>query len=186
MLPTLNSTNDYVHVSKKYNNGKGIVMGDCVVAMKPSDPHQRVCKRVSGMPGDIILIDPSMGSKLNYVSEKVACMRDTKDLVADPEGLLQETLSEYEPLLKNNSDMSNDDIDDEELRDNKRRLESFDEFVQVPKGHVWLTGDNLSYSVDSRTYNFVPMGLIKGKIVAANDFNKPFMQSFRSIENSYK
>ncbi|KAL6944552.1 hypothetical protein ACO0RG_001289 [Hanseniaspora osmophila] len=186
MLPTLNSTNDYVHVSKKYNNGKNIVMGDCVVAMKPSDPHQRVCKRVSGMPGDIILIDPSIGSKLNYVSEKMASMKSKKDSFEEIGTLLQETLSEYEPLLRRNSDMSNDDIDDEELRDNKRRLESFDEFVQVPKGHVWLTGDNLSYSVDSRTYNFVPMGLIKGKIVAANDFNKPFLQSFRQIDNSYK
>lgn len=40
------------------------------------------------------------------------------------------------------------------------------EMVQVPKGHVWLAGDNLDYSRDSRHYGPVPVGLIKGKVVA--------------------
>jgi mitochondrial inner membrane protease subunit 1 len=37
------------------------------------------------------------------------------------------------------------------------------EMVQVPEGHVWLNGDNLAWSRDSRMYGAVPMALITGK-----------------------
>ncbi|XP_029438997.1 mitochondrial inner membrane protease subunit 1 [Rhinatrema bivittatum] len=44
----------------------------------------------------------------------------------------------------------------------------------VPKGHVWLEGDNLKNSTDSRFYGPVPYALIKGriclKIWPLNDF----------------
>lgn len=32
--------------------------------------------------------------------------------------------------------------------------------LQVPRGHVWLEGDNRSNSADSRIYGPVPQGLI--------------------------
>lgn len=38
-------------------------------------------------------------------------------------------------------------------------------YVKVPKGHVWLQGDNHRHSTDSRKYGPLPMGLIKGKVV---------------------
>ncbi|XP_053576374.1 mitochondrial inner membrane protease subunit 1 isoform X2 [Bombina bombina] len=34
----------------------------------------------------------------------------------------------------------------------------------VPKGHVWLEGDNLQNSTDSRSYGPVPYALIRGRI----------------------
>ncbi|XP_077317000.1 mitochondrial inner membrane protease subunit 1 [Lithobates pipiens] len=34
----------------------------------------------------------------------------------------------------------------------------------VPKGHVWLEGDNLKNSTDSRSYGSVPYALIRGRI----------------------
>lgn len=40
------------------------------------------------------------------------------------------------------------------------------EHVVVPKGHVWIAGDNASCSLDSRDYGPVSMGLIRGRIVA--------------------
>ena len=35
---------------------------------------------------------------------------------------------------------------------------------RVPKGHVWLQGDNLSNSTDSRNYGPVPYNLLRGRV----------------------
>ena len=36
----------------------------------------------------------------------------------------------------------------------------------VPEGHVWLQGDNLSNSIDSRNYGAVPEATLKGRVLA--------------------
>lgn len=38
-------------------------------------------------------------------------------------------------------------------------------YFQVPKGHVWLEGDNPLNSTDSRNFGSVPAGLIRGRAV---------------------
>jgi inner membrane protease subunit 1 len=55
--------------------------------------------------------------------------------------------------------------------------------VQVPEGHVWVAGDNLSYSRDSRFHGPVPMALIQGKTLYVGDgwfswisFRRPQLQ----------
>lgn len=37
--------------------------------------------------------------------------------------------------------------------------------VQVPPGHIWLEGDNLIVSRDSREYGPVPLALVRGRAV---------------------
>ena len=36
--------------------------------------------------------------------------------------------------------------------------------LQVPKGHVWLQGDNAINSTDSRHYGPVPYALLQGRV----------------------
>ncbi|ONH73896.1 Mitochondrial inner membrane protease subunit 1 [Pichia kudriavzevii] len=116
MLPTLQVHNDFCVVDKHYKNGNDIQMGDLIVARKPTQPDSWVCKRITGMPGDVVLLDPSRDN----IELKVE-----KGWDRDP----------------------------------------YDMYIIVPDGHVWVTGDNLSDSVDSRTYSVIPMGLIAGKII---------------------
>lgn len=39
------------------------------------------------------------------------------------------------------------------------------DYVQVPKDSVWLIGDNMANSRDSRTYGFVPNNKIHGRVL---------------------
>ncbi|EPX72496.1 inner membrane peptidase complex catalytic subunit [Schizosaccharomyces octosporus yFS286] len=103
MMPTLNSGGEFVLLDKYHGRlGRCCTVGDMVVAAKPTGPRQYVCKRIIGMPGDVVFADP---------------------LVSDHK-------------------------------------------IKVPKGHVWLAGDNVMHSLDSRIYGPVPMGLIKAKVIA--------------------
>jgi len=80
--------------------------GDLVTLVSPLDPSRIICKRVLGLPGDIVCVDPT-GRKAPST-----------------------------------------------------------EHVVVPRGHVWLVGDNATHAIDSRDYGPVSKALIRGKIVA--------------------
>lgn len=80
--------------------------GDLVTAKSPIEPDQIVCKRIIGLPGDIVCVDP-MGEKAPST-----------------------------------------------------------EHVIVPKGHVWISGDNAAWSRDSRHYGPISISLIQGRLVA--------------------
>ncbi|KAJ3103977.1 hypothetical protein HDU97_009632 [Phlyctochytrium planicorne] len=102
MLPTFNIGGDLVLVEYlSWKWFRKVDRGEVVVAISPLNPHRAICKRILGLPGDRVLVDPT---------------KSTTD------------------------------------------------FVTVPKGHVWLQGDNLNNSTDSRTYGPVPMGLLRGKV----------------------
>ncbi|KAI8333723.1 mitochondrial inner membrane peptidase complex catalytic subunit [Chlamydoabsidia padenii] len=103
MLPTCNMTGDIMlveHISQRF---KSLEPGDVIVCMSPSVPGRSVLKRIIGMPGDNICIDPTVPDR---------------------------------------------------------------KYFDVPQGHVWVGGDNLSNSTDSRSYGPVAMGLIRGKVLA--------------------
>lgn len=82
-----------------------IKRGDLVILKSPIMPERIVCKRVLGLPGDIICVDPT---------------------------------GEKAPST---------------------------EHILIPKGHLWISGDNAAYSRDSREYGPVSMSLIQSKLV---------------------
>jgi mitochondrial inner membrane protease subunit 1 len=109
MLPTMEASGQVVLENRLISPSR-LRRGDLVTYISPLDPTRVVCKRLIGLPGDVICVDPT---------GKVA------------------------PST---------------------------EHVVIPKGHVWLMGDNAEMSRDSREYGPVSMGLIKGRLVAKVSF----------------
>ncbi|KAI2633885.1 LexA/Signal peptidase [Xylaria nigripes] len=59
--------------------------------------------------------------------------------------------------------------------------------IQVPKGHCYIVGDNLPWSRDSRDFGPIPLGLIKGKVIARGSLSglNP-MNWFLNVENGLR
>ncbi|KAI3617255.1 hypothetical protein CBS9595_003164 [Malassezia furfur] len=109
--------------------GQGLKIGDMVVATSPTDPSRTVCKRILGMGGDTILVDPR--DVASGLTDAAAAHHELARMLEGPQGLHHAT-----------------------------------RIVTIPKGHVWLAGDNLANSTDSRHYGPVPLALVKGRVVA--------------------
>ncbi len=125
MLPTISERGDIVfidHISYIIFR-KDYKRGDVVISVSPNDPHRAVCKRITGIEGDII------------------------------------------PTNRSNS------------------FFDLQEVVIVPRGHVWLAGDNPSNSTDSRQYGPVPIGLIQGRVVAKTTFTEFFKRPFAFVSS---
>lgn len=155
MLPTLQVSGDFCVIDKRFKNGKDIRMGDLVVARKPTQPDCWVCKRVTGMPGDVVLLDPSRGSVEKLMEKYQRQLRDAETADSTEEPVPSNTTAEFEERFKEIKTAG---------KGNWNR-DPYDMYIVVPEGHVWVTGDNLKDSVDSRTYSVLPMGLIEGKII---------------------
>ena len=101
MFPTFDIIGDFV-LLKKWQKDK-VQVGDVVSCVSPIEPGKLVLKRVIGMEGDVVKIDP-----------------------LDPNSKL----------------------------------------LKIPKGKIWITGDNLRFSRDSRDYGPISRGLLHGKALA--------------------
>ncbi|KAI0036682.1 signal peptidase I family protein [Vararia minispora EC-137] len=110
MLPTFEAQGDVVlELRQPLMAALGranIERGDLIVYESPAAPALQVCKRVIGLPGDIICVDPT--------------------------GMRAPST----------------------------------EHVVVPRGHVWVAGDNADNSRDSRYYGPVPLALVSGFVWA--------------------
>ncbi|SPO46104.1 related to IMP1 - protease, mitochondrial [Moesziomyces antarcticus] len=196
--------------------GTGLRVGDLVVALSPFDPTRTVCKRVIGLPGDTVCLDPRMrplpmhawrgrgahkpqpkdeglgGKHVRF--EDILSGGDSSPTTtsADAEKELGSKMVKYEELLSSlgvptqpargevdvfasmDTDAAPTQADTvahntaalEDLEHSYVRARGDVQYVTVPLGHVWLAGDNLANSTDSRHYGPVPLGMVRGKVVA--------------------
>ncbi|WVF70594.1 signal peptidase I [Kwoniella sp. CBS 6097] len=160
MLPTLSQHGDCVLVSplpywspftEKHTraNSRRPQRGDVIVATSPMDPRQTVCKRVLGVEGDMVEIEPRRGGQRKWIDN--AGVGFMVDVPADVELEVDDPDAHIVPGPGNLA---------------KPRRSGEGQWVKVPKGHVWLVGDNLSNSTDSRKYGPVPLAMVKGKVLA--------------------
>ncbi|CAJ0755645.1 5880_t:CDS:2, partial [Entrophospora sp. SA101] len=103
MLPTFNVDGDILAIEHLSSKFKHLKVGDVVICISPTNPYNLICKRIIGMPGDFICVDPTLKDRT---------------------------------------------------------------YINVPKGHIWIQGDNMNNSIDSRSYGPVPHALIRGRVFA--------------------
>lgn len=134
--PSSSANNAHIggpHTKSDPSAGTGLRVGDLVVALSPADPSRTVCKRIIGLAGDTVLVDPRKSPLPDSAWSR------------SPNGQAPEE-TDMTPLSSE--------------RKSKAR------YVVVPRGHAWLAGDNLANSTDSRHYGPVPLGLIRGRVIA--------------------
>ena len=113
----------------------GISAGDVVVLQHP-DRIGTVCKRVMGLPGDIVT-------------------KPSSQLGAD----------RLELLLNNSNNTNNQDQQQQRRLKRKIRRRILSSGIEVPDGHIWVEGDNPWNSSDSRNYGAIPASLIMGRVL---------------------
>ncbi|KAJ3150273.1 hypothetical protein HDU86_006664 [Geranomyces michiganensis] len=60
MLPTFNVAHDLVFFEKLSIRWRPLQLGDVVVCVSPRNPARPICKRVLGLPGDTVYVDPTV------------------------------------------------------------------------------------------------------------------------------
>jgi inner membrane protease subunit 1 len=118
--------------------------GDLVVADSPNSLGNTVLKRVIGVEGDVIEIEPRRGVDRKWIAEADESYFGERPSHPGLEGRGRD--SEGRPMVHG------------------RRGEG--KYIKVPKGYIWVVGDNLSNSTDSRHYGPVPLAMVKGKVLA--------------------
>lgn len=146
MEPTLYSNN--VLITEKISPRRnGIARGDIVIAKNPNNPRQFVCKRVIALPGDRVVTQSSFHpftAPTNSISSDAAASATIKDHNKEDAEHLADAHLDAGALTQRT------------FRSN---------VVVVPRGHVWVEGDNAANSLDSRQYGPIPLGLIRSRAV---------------------
>lgn len=174
MEPTLYTNNILVtdRVSPRLNH---LQRGDIIITKSPTNPVQHVCKRVVGMPGDRIMTKASFN--LNPLSNTYTIY--TSVVPASPEkpsnsGGGDNRLLGVEQKLRPKADFVSGSVGAGGVTGDSRAVdveqsvphpELKTSIVIVPRGHLWIEGDNVHNSSDSRNYGPVPIGLVKSRAI---------------------
>ena len=121
----------------------GLCVGDVIILSRPGR-EGTVCKRIIGLPGDIIIL-PGEAKKRHLTKQDVRkkAERLIKNLLNSKRG----KPSMWEVATDGQVPMTQRQV------------------WRVPDGHVWIEGDNSVDSVDSREYGAVPAALIIGRVI---------------------
>ena len=144
MLPTVDIMGQWVVVSSLHRHGRGVKVGDLVTYDIPVSRETCGLKRVIGMPGDYVALQAPMAPKgVGDDMMQVCCLSHPSLLLRPP---CLRTAAVWTVVLGA-----------------LWGPPAYTSLPQVPPGHCWLVGDNLTISRDSRDFGPVPLGLIRGK-----------------------
>ncbi|SPO21492.1 related to IMP1 - protease, mitochondrial [Ustilago trichophora] len=197
--------------------GTGLKVGDLVVALSPFDASRSVCKRVIGLPGDTVALDPRMRpipesawrgrtavkspakdvnkSDVDGIESKMVSYEDLLASVGAPSSVPSTSSSSQQPNTRTPTNtvvegevdlLSSMDTDPSPSSSSPQpdtaahnaaaitdlttqtyiRSKGDVQYITVPLGHVWLAGENMANSTDSRHYGPVPLGMVRGKVLA--------------------
>ncbi|XP_053698329.1 mitochondrial inner membrane protease subunit 1 [Sabethes cyaneus] len=163
MEPTLHTNNVLVtdRLSPRLNK---LQRGDIVIARSPTNPMQHVCKRIVGLPGDRILTKATFN--LNPLSNTYTVYSTV--ISVNPSAA---KLRQLVDVVSNSVDAFGMDNTVVEVVNSPPMLEQGEipqvrtSVVTVPRGHVWIEGDNVHNSSDSRNYGPVPIGMVKSRAI---------------------
>lgn len=177
MEPTLHSNN--VLITEKVSVRRGhIQRGDIIVARNPSNPRQFICKRVVGMPGDSVILHSAISAVNPFAgpATTTAISKPASSAMSTPPTPLDRRKHKKqvygsgdaaEHHMDTQQQLQTDDDDDDlpiDATSMRRRLFRTN-LVVVPRGHVWVEGDNAANSLDSRQYGPIPLGLVRSRAV---------------------
>ncbi|XP_055586141.1 mitochondrial inner membrane protease subunit 1 [Uranotaenia lowii] len=185
MEPTLHTNNVLVtdRVSPRINH---LQRGDIIISRSPTNPQQHVCKRIIGMPGDRIMTRASFN--LNPLSNTYTIHTSVISTGGEASTIASTSDSVLDQKLHQKADIVSGSVDAKSNRQEPQpaatsvRFTGVEESVEivdhhpphpeirtsivtVPRGHLWIEGDNIHNSSDSRNYGPVPIGLVKSRAV---------------------
>ncbi|MCJ1446272.1 MAG: hypothetical protein MMC23_006777 [Stictis urceolatum] len=161
MLPTLDVNHNHVLISCSHRRGRNVRVGDVVSVRHPQMPGEGMGKRVLGMPGDFVRIDsPGVGAEERAGGKTIG--EDGHEVGSEAGSGNGRVKDDLHALGDERISLGRGFWGDGAVRERDWK----GKWVQVPEGHCWLEGDDPPWSKDSRDYGPVPLGLIKGKVVA--------------------
>jgi len=113
---------------------------------------EHISPRTGNLSRGDIIVARSPNNPSTFICKRIVALPEDHLLQAD--GTLQHVRKYSFNLIKSNQAKSN-----YLSLDNHYILLS----IQVPKGHVWIEGDNADNSTDSRNYGPIPIGLVRGR-----------------------
>ena len=151
MYPTFEHEGDVVLVEHLSRQRRTLKPGDVVISVCPHEPRKMICKRLLALEGqtvDVSGIQPQRQLEQHQHRQR-GFAASSSDQEQEGEGEGVGVHVDDSPSSSSNSPSSF--IQGKDL-------------IRVPKGHVWIQGDNLQNSTDSRYYGPVPYSLLRGRV----------------------